>query len=121
MEILKGNFSDQFIMIKTSFLGFLLEFTKIKEIPLAGQKIAPGNGVRLLAGVWCLCAVIFVYVYVGILVSVLIVPKLRPLIDSLEDLPASNLPYGTRKATSTEALLSVIQIFKKLLFILNGI
>ena len=67
----------------------------------AGQAVPSfGYAPRFLLGVWCLCAVVFIYVYVGILVSFLSIPKLLPLVDSLDDLPTSGLDWGVKKATA---------------------
>jgi hypothetical protein len=74
----------------------------------AGQAIPSfGYAPRFLLGVWCLCAMVFIYVYVGILVSFLSIPKLRPLVDSLEDLPTSGLDWGVKQGTAQLTIFTV--------------
>ncbi|XP_059353235.1 glutamate receptor ionotropic, kainate 4-like isoform X1 [Daphnia carinata] len=48
-----------------------------------------GHATRLLAATWCLTAVVFIYLYSGCLTSFITIPKLRPLIESLDDLATS--------------------------------
>jgi len=62
----------------------------------------------LLAGAWCLSAVVFSYVYNGSLVSFLSVPQMNNVVDSLEQLVASQLAFGCRKSSSTEGLFQVV-------------
>ena len=63
-----------------------------------------GNAPRLLAAFWCLAAVVLTYAYVGSLVSFLSVPKVAPIIDSLDDLPSSKLRWTTQSSTAIESL-----------------
>jgi hypothetical protein len=67
-----------------------------------------GHAPRLLAAIWGSCAVIFVYVYVGTLVSFLSVPKLQPVVDSLEDLQGGHVNWGVRRGSITQTLFTVI-------------
>ncbi len=48
-----------------------------------------GHALRIVAGVWCLTSIVFVYLYSGCLTSFITIPKLRPLIESLDDLSTS--------------------------------
>lgn len=48
-----------------------------------------GHATRLVAATWCLTAVVFIYLYSGCLTSFITIPKLRPLIESLDDLATS--------------------------------
>jgi hypothetical protein len=43
-----------------------------------------------VAGVWCLTMVVLVNAYTGTLMSYLTVPKLRPIVNTLEELAASS-------------------------------
>ncbi len=45
---------------------------------------------RLVAGLWCLTMVVPVNAYTGTLMSYLTVPKLRPIVNTLEELAASS-------------------------------
>jgi hypothetical protein len=82
----------------------------------AGQAVPSfGYAPRFLLGVWCLCAMIFIYVYVGILVSFLSIPKLRPLVDSLEDLPSSGLDWGVKQGTAQLTIFTVTFFISNLL------
>lgn len=56
---------------------------------------------------WCLIVVVFNYAYTGTLVSFLSVPKLKPIISSLEDLPTSSLTLLVPKGTAFEAVFTV--------------
>jgi uncharacterized membrane protein YjgN (DUF898 family) len=67
-----------------------------------------GHAPRLLAAIWGSSAVIFVYVYVGTLVSFLSVPKLQPVVDSLEDLQGGHVNWGVRRGSITQTLFTVI-------------
>lgn len=48
-----------------------------------------GHASRIVAGVWCLTSVVFVYLYSGCLTSFMTIPKLHPIIESLDDLADS--------------------------------
>ena len=86
----------------------------------AGQAVPSfGYAPRFLLGVWCLCAMVFIYVYVGILVSFLSIPKLRPLVDSLEDLPTSGLDWGVKQGTAQLTIFTVT-FFMSILFLNSG-
>ena len=75
---------------------------------LARQNISRHHSTDLLALFWCLIAVVFVYAYIGTLVSFLSVPKLKPIIFSLEDLPNSRLTYWVvRRGTDLDTLFMV--------------
>ncbi|XP_046453793.1 ionotropic receptor 93a-like [Daphnia pulex] len=57
---------------------------------------------RVLIGVWVLCAMVLVNCYTGIVTSSLTTPKLKPSINTLEDLAASNeVKIVIRSDTST--------------------
>lgn len=67
-----------------------------------------GLSPRLLAAVWSLSAVVLMSAYGGILTSFLSLPKLRPIITSLEDLARSHLSWGVRRGTALESLFTVL-------------
>ena len=48
-----------------------------------------GHATRMIASGWCLTSVVFVYLYSGCLTSFITIPKLHPLIESLDDLSTS--------------------------------
>lgn len=57
-----------------------------------GNNISPKTkfSLRLVAGLWCLMMVVLVNAYTGTLMSYLTVPKLRPIVNTLEELAASS-------------------------------
>nr|CAH0101184.1 unnamed protein product [Daphnia galeata] len=54
-----------------------------------GREVNSRLSFRVLAGVWVLCAMVLVNSYTGIVTSSLTTPKMKPSIDSFEDLVAS--------------------------------
>ncbi|XP_059352076.1 glutamate receptor ionotropic, kainate 3-like [Daphnia carinata] len=73
----------------------------------SGQKLPSlGCSPRLLGAFWCLSAVVFASAYVGILVGFLSIPRLSPIISSLEELPASKLEWGVQRGTALETLFT---------------
>ena len=79
---------------------------------ISRSSVSTGLWPRLLATVWSLSAVVFVYVYVGTLVSFLSVPKLKPIIYRLEDLPNSKLKWSVTAGTALESLFKVLPLFR---------
>lgn len=61
----------------------------------------------LLGWTWCLGATILTGVYVGTLVSHLTVPNLRPVVDSLSELPESQMRWAARKGVQLETIFKV--------------
>ena len=61
----------------------------------------------IIALFWCVTTVVFNYAYVGIYVSFLSVPKLKPIISSLEDLPKSHLSWVVPFGTTLDSLFMV--------------
>jgi hypothetical protein len=51
--------------------------------------------------------VVFVYAYIGTLISFLSVPRMKPIISALEDLPSSSLNWEVTGGTSLESLFMV--------------
>ncbi|KAK4022871.1 hypothetical protein OUZ56_008315 [Daphnia magna] len=73
----------------------------------SGQKLpSSGFSPRLLGAFWCLSAVVFASAYVGILVGFLSIPRLSPIISSLEELPGSKLEWGVQRGTALETLFT---------------
>nr|CAH0107515.1 unnamed protein product [Daphnia galeata] len=71
-----------------------IDKSKKKRIPrfahyLRGREVYSRLSFRVLAGVWVLCAMVLVNSYTGIVTSSLTTPKMKPSIDSFEDLAAS--------------------------------
>lgn len=81
----------------------------------AGQGSVPSLGVspRLLAAVWSLSAVVLVSAYGGVLTSLLSLRELRPVINTLDDLPRSQMAWGVRRGTALESLFTVISWSKR--------
>ena len=71
-----------------------------------------GHSAAVLSLVWCLLAVVFIHGYIGTLMAFLSVPKLKPVIGELEDLPKSRLDWYVRRGTDLESLFLVIIILK---------
>ena len=65
------------------------------------------NWVICYNSVWCLISLVFIHAYVGTLISFLSLPKLKPIVDSLEDLPTSGLSWIVRRGTDLESLFMV--------------
>ena len=76
---------------------------------IAGQAKSHYLGLApiILSIVWCLISLVFIHAYVGTLISFLSLPKLKPIVDSLEDLPASGLSWIVRRGTDLESLFMV--------------
>ncbi|KZS12967.1 putative Ionotropic receptor 7e [Daphnia magna] len=71
----------------------------------SGQKIPEKeHSLRLLAMIWFLCALVFIHAYIGTLVSFLSVPNLKPVIRSLDELPASGLGWIVWSGSDLESL-----------------
>lgn len=64
-----------------------------------------GHAPRIVAGVWCLGSVVLAYLYSGCLTSFIAIPKMRPLIESLDDLllGGNDLKFATPKNSFLEA------------------
>ncbi|XP_046649955.1 ionotropic receptor 93a-like isoform X1 [Daphnia pulicaria] len=77
-----------------SFMNDIYDHTLYTMTIIAGQGnhiSAKANiSLRLVAGVWCLTMVVLVNAYTGTLMSYLTVPKLRPIVNTLEELAASS-------------------------------
>ena len=71
---------------------FREEFLKLKSFLFTGYEAEPNDrhSYRILAGFWLLGAMVLVNSYSGIVISSLTVPKMKPSIDSFEDLANSN-------------------------------
>ena len=61
----------------------------------------------ILSILWCLISVVFIHAYIGTLISFLSFPKLRPIVNSLEDVPKSGLHWSARRGTDLESLFTV--------------
>ena len=72
------------------------------------------NATKALALVWCLVVVVLIHGYIGKLISFLSVPKLKPIISSLEDLPASKLTWVIDRDTSLDSLFMVLYILNSI-------
>ena len=66
-----------------------------------GNKIEYSNrsSFFILVGFWCLMMVVVVYAYTGNLVSALVVPKLEPIVNSLEELVSRGLEITVQTTT----------------------
>lgn len=47
------------------------------------------NSSPLVGSVWCLSTVVLVYLYTGVLISYLTIPKMQPIVETTEELAAS--------------------------------
>jgi Ligand-gated ion channel len=79
---------------------------------LAGRSIPSvgplGHATRITAAAWCLPCVVFIYLYSGCLTSFITIPKLHPLIESLEDLATNaDLKLTILKDTVFETMILV--------------
>lgn len=60
------------------------------------------------AATWCLTSVVFIYVYTGVLTSILAVPKYVPIISNLEELATSSIMKPvTIKSTAVDEIMLV--------------
>ena len=94
---------------------FLKNLNFVIDPPTAGlapRSFAKGNRTLFLASTWCLVVVIFIYAYIGTLISFLSVPKLKPIISSVEDLPSSPLQWIVRKGSVPATLFLVLKCLK---------
>lgn len=67
-----------------------------------------GHASRVTAAAWCLSSVVFVYLYSGSLTSFITIPKLRPVIESLDDLAVNpNLKLTILKNSVFESIILV--------------
>lgn len=75
---------------------------------LAGQRMPDKeHSLRLLAVVWLLSSVVFVHAYVGTLMSFLSVPRLKPILRSLDELPSSGLGWFIWRGSDLESFFLV--------------
>ncbi|EFX85981.1 hypothetical protein DAPPUDRAFT_98390 [Daphnia pulex] len=82
-----------------------------------GREFSSHTSFRVLAGAWVLCAMVLVNSYTGIVTSSLTTPKLKPPMNTLEELAASNeVKIVIRSDTSTgvQILQATSGIFKVL-------
>lgn len=47
------------------------------------------NSSPIVLSVWCLACVVLVYLYTGVLISYLTIPKMRPIVETVEELAES--------------------------------
>jgi hypothetical protein len=70
-------------------------------------RLSGHNPTLILLSLWCLIVIVFIYAYIGILISFLTVPNLKPIISSLDDLPTSSLQWIARKGSAEGSLFMV--------------
>jgi len=64
--------------------------------------------IRLAAGTWCLACFVLVTAYSSVLISFVVAPNLKPIIDSVKDIPkVKGLAMVVEKGTTLEAQLMV--------------
>ncbi|XP_046453943.1 ionotropic receptor 93a-like [Daphnia pulex] len=82
-----------------------------------GREAFSRHSFRILAGFWVLCAMVLVNSYTGIVTSSLTTPKLKPSIESLEELAASteigivvrsDTPIGAQILEATSGIYKVL-------------
>ena len=70
------------------------------------------NSSPLVGSVWCLSTVVLVYLYTSVLISYLTIPKMRPIVETTEDLAASTrLHVVAIKNSIFESTLLVIWFY----------
>ena len=75
---------------------------------LGGYFSAKKLALRIVAAVWCLSCFILVQSYSCVLISVMTLPKLKPLVNSVYDIPKiSGLQVVANRGMAIEAALSV--------------
>lgn len=61
-----------------------------------------------IGATWCLTSVVFIYVYTGVLTSLLAVPNYIPIINTLDELAASStLKPVTIRSTAVDDMMLV--------------
>ena len=72
----------------------------------------PKGGVIIiiLLMTWSFLVIILSNAYQGLIMSSVLVPKLTPVINSLEDLPMSSLNIIVYKGTSVETMIKVVKL-----------
>ena len=78
---------------------------------IGGREVNSRLSFRVLAGVWVLCAMVLVNSYTGIVTSSLTTPKMKPSIDSFEDLVASK-ETGIVLRSNTPMLVQILVCLK---------
>ena len=85
---------------------------------IGGREVYSRLSFRVLAGVWVLCAMVLVNSYTEIVTSSLTTPKMKPSIDSFEDLVASKeTGIVLRSDTAMGVQILVIIVLKYLKFV----
>ena len=80
----------------------------LSDFYLGAYFTAKKLALRFVAAVWCLSCFIFIQSYSCKLTSVMTLPKLKPLIDSVYDIPKiSGLQVVTNRANAVYAAFSV--------------
>ncbi|XP_046454942.1 glutamate receptor 3-like [Daphnia pulex] len=82
-----------------------------------GSEFSSRTSFRVLAGAWVLCAMVLVNSYTGIVTSSLTTPKMKPPINTMEDLAASqevNIVLRSDTSTGIQILQATSGIFKVL-------
>jgi len=73
--------------------------------------------IRLAAGTWCLACFVIVTAYSSVLISFIISPNLKPIINSIQDIPkVSGLRVVAVKGSSVDRIMSVKQLFWSFVF-----
>ena len=101
--------SHTLVVNHANFVRILTICSNCYALRREAVRIVPsfGHSPRFVAAIWSLSAVVIIYLYVGTLISFLSVPKLRPIIFRLEDLPNSKLQWGVRAGTALDTLFTV--------------
>lgn len=87
-----------------------LPFIDKQSLCSAGLKL-PGkeNSLRFLAALWCLSSVVFIHAYVGTLISYISVPRLQPIIRTLDEVPSSGLGWFVWRGSDLESTFLAIK------------
>ena len=87
-------------------------FSNVELQLCVGNRLYMGRSKVFLAislMTWSLTAVVLSNAYTGKIVSNLLIPKLRPVIDSLEQLPSSPLNWFISSGTTAENLFQILE------------
>ena len=64
--------------------------------------------IRIVAGAWCLTCFVLVTAYSSVLISYIVAPNLKPIIDSFDDIPkVSGLKVVVDKGSSMDQFFTV--------------
>ncbi|XP_046631468.1 glutamate receptor 1-like isoform X2 [Daphnia pulicaria] len=93
-QVMKKNIADKNSKLDNGYMKMSLSdhifavFSIICLQPKESSTRSP-NSSPLVGSVWCLSTVVLVYLYTGVLISYLTIPKMQPIVETTEELAAS--------------------------------